>query len=64
MNPNNLTTKERCKTARSSFEDWIRRQWHPDFRTLLDRNVHGAYANFDLQQAWTSFQAGWRRGRL
>jgi hypothetical protein len=48
---------------RKKFETWVRRGWHKSFRAGLARNKHGAYANFDIQQAWFAFQAGWRRAR-
>jgi hypothetical protein len=59
-----MSTEKRLGRTRKAFESWITRGWHKSFRYELKRkNVYGAYQNFDLQQAWHAFQAGWRRAR-
>ena len=45
---------------RKAFERWVRRTWHESYRAGLARNKQGAYLNFDVQQSWFAWQAGWQ----
>lgn len=55
-----LPALRRSTGCRAAFEKYVRRTWHEGFRPLLKRNSFGAYPNFDVQQAWLHWQAGWR----
>lgn len=47
-------------TMRESFERWVRRSWEKSWGKCLRRNARGAYENWEVQQAWFAWAAGWR----